>query len=79
MAGVLDFLDTLTQTVGQVAGKAVEAAGSVATATIAAKAQDKINQQETTSALQNVQASSVLPWVIGGGLLLVGAYFLLRK
>jgi hypothetical protein len=79
MAGVLDFLDTLTQTVGQVAGQAVKSAGDVASATIAAKAQDRINPQETTSPLQNVQAANVLPWVVGGGLLLVGAYFLLRK
>lgn len=78
MAGALDFLDTLTTTIGQVAGQAIKSAGDVATATIAAKAQD-LTPTERTSALQMPAPASVLPWVIGGAALLVGGYFLLRK
>jgi hypothetical protein len=79
MAGALDFLDTLTQTIGQVAGQAIKSAGDVASATIAAKAQD-LSPVETTSAVQNqAMSTNYLPWIIGGGVLLVGAFFLLRK
>lgn len=78
MAGVMDFLDTLTTQVGQVAGQAVKSAGDVASATIAARAQDQ-TRTENTSALQSGGNTNVLPWVIGGTVLLIGAYLLLRK
>jgi hypothetical protein len=80
MAGALDWLDSLTSGVGAIAGKAVDAAGQVAVikATAAAKQLDQ-TPVRNTSPLQIAGGGSILPYVIGGVVLLVVGFLLLRK
>lgn len=47
MAGAMDWLDNLTSTIGDVAGRAVDAAGNVATARIDAEARRAVTPDQT--------------------------------
>lgn len=85
MAGALDWLDTLTQTVGDVAGRAVDAAGKVATARIDLEAKRATIADQTpvggTSPLQTARPGmSISPLWVGVGLVgVVGLVILLRR
>jgi len=65
MAGAFDWLDTLTSQIGDVAGRAVDAAGAVASAKIEAE-QRRATVGDTspvpaTSPLQTAQPGIVIP------------------
>lgn len=81
MAGAFDWLDTLASGISNVAGKAVDAAATVATAKATAGAsQPDLTPASATSPLQvAVPGGSLIPWAIGGVALLVGVYFLARR
>jgi hypothetical protein len=83
MSGAFEWLDTLTQTVGTVAGKAVDVVGKVAEST-AAKAADTQNDQTAARAVATAQATApVAPnpgMYIGiGAIVLLGAVILLKR
>jgi hypothetical protein len=80
MAGVFDWLDTLTSTAGDLAGKAVTAAASVANTSTTAAAQTDQTYIASTSPIQTaIPGGSYLPWMLGG-LVLVGlVWFVSRK
>lgn len=84
MAGAFDWLDTLTSQIGDVAGRAVDAAGAVATAKIEAE-QRRATIADTspvpsTSPIQTARPGMVLnPVWIGVGLVAaVGLVLFLR-
>jgi hypothetical protein len=87
MAGVFEWLDTLSTQAGQVLGKAVDAAGAVATAKIEREAERSVigdtSPVPATSPIQTAQPGIVIDpqWVvIGAGVALaVGLLFVLRK
>jgi len=85
VAGALDFLDTLTSQLGDVAGRAVDAAGAVATAKIEQEQQRAVIGDTSavpyTSPLQTAQAGFVVtPMMLFAGVALVGVLVLvLRK
>ena len=85
MAGAFDFLDTLTSQLGDVAGRAVDAAGAVATAKIDAEQRRATIPDQTpvgaTSPLQTARPGfAVNPlWVVAGVVGIVGLVILLRK
>lgn len=84
MAGAFDFLDTLTSNLGDVAGRAVDAVGAVASAKIAAEqaraTQPDITPVAATSPLQTATATLGFNplWLIGG-VVTVGALVLLMR
>lgn len=85
MAGAFDWLDTLSSSIGEIGGKAVDAAGNVASAKIAAEAAKATRADTTpvpaTSPLQTATTTfPVNPVWIGVGLVaVVGLVLLLRK
>jgi hypothetical protein len=72
MAGAFDWLDTLAQQTGDVLGRAVDAAGAVATAKIDAAAAASVAGDKTpvggTSPLQTAQPGFVIDpqWLVIG-------------
>ena len=80
MAGVFDWLDTLTQQAGAVAGRAVDAAASVANnSTAAAAAIDQTRVAATSPVQTAVPGGSYLPWIIGGVVVVLAAWLVARK
>lgn len=85
MAGAFEWLDNLTSRTSEVLGKAVDAAGAVATAKIEAEARRAVAPDQTpveaTSPLQTASAGfGVNPlWVVAGVAAVVGLVLLLRK
>jgi len=80
MSGVFDWLDTLTQQAGAVAGKAVDAAASVANSSTAAAAALDQTRVTATSPIQTaVPGGSYLPWIVGGVVVIAAAWFLSRR
>lgn len=85
MAGAFDWLDTLSSSLGDIGGAAVNAAGSVATAKINAEATRATRADTTpvpaTSALQTARTTfPVNPVWVGVGLVaVVGLVILLRR
>jgi len=79
--GALGWLDTLTNNIGAVAGKAVDVVGQVAQASAAAKAQtDQANAKPVASAQVALSGSgSTLLWVGVGLVVIIGAVVLLRR
>lgn len=88
MAGAFDWLDTLTQQTGDVLGRAVEAAGAVATAKIEAE-QRRATIGDTTPAAATSPIQTARPGfvvepqmalMLGIGVaVVIGAFVLLRK
>jgi len=80
MAGVFDWLDTLTSAAGDVAGQAVNAAASVANnSTAAAAALDQTKVAYTSPVQTAVPGGSYAPWIIGGVVVILAAWLLSRK
>lgn len=85
MAGALDVLDTLSAKFGDVATAAVNAAGAVASAKVAAEqaraVQGDQSPVDSTSPLQTAHPHVQIPWVwIGAGAVaLVGLVLVLRR
>jgi len=85
MSGAFDWLDNLSSQAGQVLGKAVDAAGAVATAKIEAEKQRALKPDQTpvpaTSPLQTASPGfGVNPlWVFAGVAAVVGIVLLVRK
>ena len=80
MSGVFDWLDTLTQTAGQVAGQAVNAAASVANnSTAAAAAIDQTRVPYTSPVQTAIPGGSYAPWIIGGVVVILAVWLIARK
>lgn len=81
MAGAFDWLDTLANQVGVVAGKAVDVVNNVATvkATAAAESQDQTGTAATSPLQTAIPGGSIIPWAIGGTALLVAVFLLARR
>jgi hypothetical protein len=85
MAGAFDWLDTLTTQAGTVFGKAVDAAGAVATAKIDAEQRRAVigdtSPVPATSPLQTARPGIVVnpAWVAVGLVAVIGLVFILRK
>ncbi len=77
MAGAFDWLDTLTSQIGDVAGRAVDAAGAVASAKIEAEQRravvGDVSPVPATSPLQTAQPGIVIPTelILLGGFVVV--------
>jgi len=80
MAGVFDWLDTLTQQAGAVAGRAVDAAASVANnSTAAAAAIDQTRVAATSPVQTVVVGGSYLSWITGGVVVVLAGWLVARK
>lgn len=85
MAGAFDWLDTLTTQVGNVAGKAIDAAGDVATAKIESEQRRAVagdmSPVPATSPLQTARPGIVVSpaWVVVGLAAAVGLFLVMRK
>lgn len=83
MAGVFDWLDTLTTQAGNVAGRAVEVVGNVAAANAAAQAADTQNDQTEARPVASAQVafSGGSGWMfVGLGVaVLLGVVLLVRR
>lgn len=85
MAGAFDWLDTLSSSIGDIGGRAVDAVGAAATAKINAEAARAVRADTTpvpaTSPLQT--ATTTFPvnpvWIGVGVVAVVGLVFILRK
>jgi hypothetical protein len=81
MSGAFDWLDTLTQQVGAVAGKAVDAYSDIQQnkSTLAAKQLDLQTVAYTSPLQLGGTGGSMLPLLIGGVLVVGVLIFALRK
>lgn len=84
MSGALDWLDSLAAGVTNVAGKAVDVVGAVATAKATQAAQTAQTQTEaqTVQPIASAQVSvggNTLLWVGIGAAVLIGAIVLMRR
>lgn len=85
MAGAFDWLDTLSSQIGDVAGRAVDAAGAVASAKIDAEQRRAVIGDQSpvpaTSPIQTARPGIVVNpvWVGVGLAAAVGLWLLMRK
>lgn len=83
--GAFDWLDTLTSQIGDVAGRAIDAAGTVATAKIDAAAKSAVTPDTTpvggTSPIQTARPGIVIApdMLLLGAIVAVGVILYLRR